>query len=96
MQADTLDRADVLYRACGALTQGDTVTARGLIQTEYPFVSHANAGRAYTELAMMRVFLRDRFTDRYNGQRLIFPATLRLLSRLLPDEFPMHPSWKMS
>jgi hypothetical protein len=44
----------------------------------------------------MEVFLRDGFLDRYTGSRLIFPATLRMLSQLLPEEFPAHPNWKMS
>jgi hypothetical protein len=42
----------------------------------------------------MRVFARDGFVDRYTGQRLVFPGTLRLLSRLFPIEFPFHKNWK--
>jgi len=34
--------------------------------------------------------------DRYSGARLIFPGTLRLLSTIMPEEFPTHPNWKMS
>lgn len=45
---------------------------------------------------MQRVFLRDGFLDRYCGARLVFPGTLRLLSQLLPVEFPAHKNWKMS
>lgn len=44
----------------------------------------------------MAVFVRDGFVDRYGGELLVFPGTLRLLSRLLPTEFPFHPNWKMS
>ena len=46
---------------------------------------------------MTRVFARDGFVDRYSGDKLVFPGTLlRLLSALMPDEFPAHPNWKMS
>ncbi len=45
---------------------------------------------------MMRVFRRDGFVDRYSGERLVFPGTLRLLSDLLPEAFPFHPNWKVS
>lgn len=45
---------------------------------------------------MVQVFTRDGYVDRYSGQRLIFPGTLRLLSALMPEEFPSHPNWKMS
>jgi len=44
----------------------------------------------------MEVFIRDGFVDRYNGERLLFPGTLRLLSLVLPEVFPAHPNWKMS
>jgi hypothetical protein len=95
MLAEVPDHAGALARACDALARGDMVTARTVIQSDYAFVAHGNAGRAYTELQSMRIFLRDRFTDRYSGLRLVFPATLRLLSRLLPEELPAHPNWKM-
>ena len=39
--------------------------------------------------------MRDGFIDRYSGKRLVFPGTLRLLSILLPSEFPFHSNWKM-
>lgn len=42
------------------------------------------------------VSLRDGFIDRYSGTQLVFPNVLRLLSRILPIEFPAHPNWKMS
>jgi hypothetical protein len=42
----------------------------------------------------MEVFVRDGFIDRYSGNRLIFPGTLRLLSLLLRSEFPFHKNWK--
>ena len=44
----------------------------------------------------MTVFLRDRFTDRYFGQSLVFPGTLRALSILLPQQFPYQQNWKQS
>lgn len=56
----------------------------------------APEGRRYTELQSLEVFARDGFVDRYSGQRLVFPGILRLLSRLLPQEFPFHPNWKMA
>ena len=40
------------------------------------------------------MFLRDGFVDRYTGEQLIFPGTLRLVSHLLPTEIPYHPNWK--
>lgn len=42
----------------------------------------------------MVVFTRDGFVDRYSGDLLVFPGTLRLLAKLLPHEFPFHSNWK--
>lgn len=96
MSVEARTRAAVLADVCGALLRDDRDAARTIACAEYPFVRQEKAGRAYTEIESMRVFLRDHFTDRYSGARLVFPGTLRLLSRLMPDEFPAHPNWKMS
>jgi hypothetical protein len=88
--------ADILARVCDALLGDDRASARAIANAEYPFVARTKAGRAYTERQSMRVFIRDGFIDRYSRARLVFPGTLRLLSKLMPDEFPAHPNWKMS
>lgn len=40
--------------------------------------------------------MRDGFIDRYSGNQLLFPPVLRVLSSVLPAEFPFHRNWKMS
>ena len=42
------------------------------------------------------LFLRDGFIDRYTGTQLVFPGALRLLSLLLPVEFPWDRNWEPS
>jgi len=44
----------------------------------------------------IRIFLKDGFVDRYSGDKMVFPPVLRLLSKLMPDEFPFQKNWKMS
>ena len=44
----------------------------------------------------MRIFRRDRFTDRYSGAPLVFPGTLRAISLLLPTDFPYQRNWRQS
>ena len=90
------DRADIIALVCDALSDDDRRAASDIARVRYPFISLVKQARAYTPRQSMRVFLRDGFRDRYSGQRLIFPATLRLLSKLLLDEFPAHPNWKMA
>ncbi len=38
--------------------------------------------------AELRIWRRDRFQDRYSGERLVFPGTLILLAVILPDVIP--------
>lgn len=89
-------KADILKTVCEALTCGDQRTASEMARELYPFAPQVPAGRTYLEAECMTIFTRDGFTDRYSGSRLVFPGSLRLLSRLLPAEFPFHPNWKMT
>ena len=90
------DKADVIERICKRLAAGDEGGARAIARDEYPFLSVENAGRKYNEHQMMAIFTRDGFVDRYSGRRLVLPGALRLLSKVMPEEFPFHANWKMS
>jgi hypothetical protein len=96
MPREHMTTAKVIELVCHALTRGNTTEASAIAKEQYPFVRSEKAARRYTEYQMTSVFLRDGFTDRYSGERLVFPGTLRLLSLVLPEEFPAHPNWKMS
>lgn len=88
-------KSDVISDVCNALLSNDQSRATVLLRNEYPPNCYIPTERSFTAIDCMRVFWRDGFTDRYSGQRLIFPGTLRLLSILLPAEFPFHPHWRM-
>jgi hypothetical protein len=90
------DQAAILGRALQYLSTSGAAAAGDILRAEYPFVPVAPEGRRYTEFQSLQVFVRDGFVDRYSGQRLVFPGVFRLLSRLLPQEFPFHPNWKMA
>jgi len=96
MSRMTRQKPDVLSVVCRELSLGNVEAAKTIAREQYPFMPFENAGRNYTEAKLMALFLRDGFLDRYSGERLVFPGTLRLLSILLPEEFPAHPNWKMS
>lgn len=91
-----IDRTDILSRALQSLCCGDGTAACNILRTEYPFTAVSLASRRYTEAESLRIFRRDGFIDRYSGQRLVFAGVFRILSRLLPQEFPFHPNWKMT
>jgi hypothetical protein len=89
-----VQKIDVLVATCAALTRAAPDEARELVRQGYPHVEQMNAGRRYSEYQKVTVFMRDGFIDRYSGERLVFPGALRLLSIVLPEEFPFHPNWK--
>jgi hypothetical protein len=77
------DKADVIEQVCNALLRNDPATASQLAW-RYPFMPGANVN----EYQMTQIFIRDGFIDRYSGSCLVFPGTLRLLSRLMPGGVP--------
>ena len=89
------DRAADLAAVCDALLHRGPTVAAATLAGRWPFAAPATTRRAHTELEALRVWLRDGFVDRYDGARLVFPGALRLLSELLPAEFPYHPNWKV-
>lgn len=90
-----MEKADIIAEICTHLEAGDDQAALTTLSRRYPHISIAPVTRRYTDADAVRVFLRDGFIDRYTGTRLVFPGTLKLLSRKLPDAFPAHPNWKL-
>lgn len=88
------DKCGVVARVCEAISGNRLEQASAALLSGYPFTPLTNAGRRYSARQCMQVFVRDGFIDRYTGNRLVFPGTLRLLSILLPKEFPFHNNWK--
>lgn len=86
----------VIEEACFALDENRILDAKKIIQSDYPFTPLKSGGRQYSEFQKTKIFLRDGFIDRYSGEKMIFPPVLRLISNLIPEEFPFHKNWKMS
>jgi len=87
--------ASLLEQVCAALST-DAGPARDILRAHAPFVPVARERRRSPPLRdQFKIFARDGYIDCYSGQRLVFPGVLRLLSILMPEEFPFHPNWKM-
>ena len=84
------DKSVVLSDVCAAVTDNQLAVATDILRDRYAFVPLANVGRRYTFRQMIAVFRRDGFVDRYSSAQLVFPATLRLIPKLLPEQFPFH------
>ena len=89
-----IDPVGAVVAVCEAL-KGNVEQAREALSKLYPLIHQASSTRKYTPVQCMTIFLQDGFIDRYSGKRLVFPGTLRVLSILLPLEFPYHPNWKV-
>jgi hypothetical protein len=75
------DKADVIARICAALAADRIAKAADIGRREYPFLPVQKCKRAYTPFQSMRIFLRDGFVDRYNGDRLVFPPRAASLGK---------------
>lgn len=89
-----MEKGLVISAVCQALREGTPDVAVSLLKRDYPFAPDPITKRQYGPLESTRVFVRDGFIDRYTGERLVFPPVLRLISELLPTDFPYHPNWK--
>jgi hypothetical protein len=89
-------KAQTIKAVSDSLLANDAQAAGATARIGYPFAPPQSTGRACTEAECTTIFIRDGFIDRYSGTQLVFPGTLRLLSRILPSEFPFHPNWKMT
>jgi len=88
--------AEALRQACELITLGDLASASETLASAFPAASAQTPRGKWALPRLVKVFVRDGFTDRYFGEPLIFPGTLRALSVLAPSAFPYHPNWKQS
>jgi len=88
------DPALILEGACEKLLCGEVGSAASLLSAKLPLEEPARETRRYSKPQLVGLFTRDRFTDRYSGNLLVFPGVLLVLSQLVPKEFPYHPNWK--
>jgi len=91
-----MEAYQVIAQVCAHVTQTNMDAAAELLKQEYPFEPITKSSRQYTPKQMTKIFIRDGFIDRYRGNKLIFPPTLRILSHYFHNEFPYHKNGKMS
>lgn len=92
------DRAELIEQVLEKLAGNDLAAASSYLRQNWP----SSAGReslsrgAFSLRRQLDVFQRDRFYCRYCLNRTIFPGSLGLITRLLPEVFPCHPNWKFT
>jgi hypothetical protein len=88
------NHAGPIASVCAALTAGQVVEARAIVVGNYPHNPVLSAGRRYSKTERVTTFVGDGYVDRYDGTRLVFPGTLRLLLLRLPHELPFQSNWR--
>jgi len=88
------DRAKRLADIASALLTGNDSEAKEIARRDFPWTASDAKRRGIPAALALRVFVRDRFIDRYSGSRLVFPGALLAIGRLLQEQFPMHATWK--
>lgn len=91
-----MNRTPTIIEICRLLTSNERALASQRLLQEYPAAVAQTKRSAWPLHRQVKVCVRDHFTDRYFGEQLVFPGTLRAISILLPDEFPYHRNWKQS
>lgn len=91
----TVEKAAIVADVCGALASDDLTGAAVILNSGYRFEPVSRVASGVSRSLAMRVYQRDGFVDRYSGRRLVFPAALRVMSELLPSDFPHQTNWKM-
>jgi len=86
----------ILATVCESISYKDINGARAKLVSEAPFKPVIRHRRQYNDVQALSIYRRDGFIDRYSGEPLVFPGTLRLLSYYLPDAFPYHSNWHTS
>ena len=86
---DLSNQIESLLRALAGGSEASTADAKALAMQIPPVFSRRERvkRRNVSRGTVMQVFLRDGFVDQYTGERLVFPGTLLLLGKLLPEPF---------
>lgn len=85
---------EALERALRRLADGDQDGALSVLHEIRFEPAPRRTERWPATSVIARVYARDRYQCRYCGEKTILTPVMRLLSRLFPEEFPMHPNWK--
>ncbi len=89
------DKADTIQGVCHLIEQGRPSDALECLEARYPFRPRREKRLSISKAASLKIFIRDRFVDRYSRGRLIFAGSLKVITSVFPDRFPYHPHGRM-
>lgn len=92
---ENTEKIDIIHQVFTGILDGDMDHAKAALSA-YPFQAVEYEKRSYTNKTKMEQFVKDGFIDRYSGEKLLNPGVLRVISCVLPAQFPFQAHWKMS
>lgn len=108
MDKEVIDYGNAIKEIADLITAGNIYGARQVAKSMPPRIKRKkivnvsynyNTGakntqaRKYTYKDIMTVLIRDGFIDRYTNLRIVIPPALRVISEIIPLEFPYHRNW---
>lgn len=85
---------DVLERTLRRVVAGDFDGGRAVLDEIRVEPAPKRVERWPATSVIARIYERDAYQCRYCGEKTILTPVMRLLSRLFPEQFPMHSNWK--
>lgn len=89
------EKIEIIDKASKLLLNNNKEEAIKTINDQYKFEYKKIEKRSYSDSQKFKIFMRDGFIDRYNGEKLLNPGILKVFSTYFPKEFPYHRNWKM-
>ncbi len=89
------EKIEIIDKASKLLLNDNKEEAIKTINDQYKFEYKKIQKRNYSDSQKFKIFMRDGFIDRYNGEKLLNPGILKVFSTYFPKEFPYHRNWKM-
>lgn len=89
------EKIEIIDKASKLLLNNNKEEAIKTINDQYKFEYKKIQKRNYSDSQKFKIFVRDGFIDRYNGEKLLNPGILKVFSTYFPKEFPYHRNWKM-
>lgn len=90
------EKIEIIDKASKLLLNNNKEEAIKTINDQYKFEYKKIQKRSYSDSQKFKIFMRDGFIDRYNGEKLLNPGILKVFSTYFPKEFPYHRNWKMN
>jgi 5-methylcytosine-specific restriction endonuclease McrA len=87
------NKEEIIKKICQLLTAEKPLEAAEAIQETWPHVTYTLNRIELKPEQTIRIFIRDSFTCRYCGKKLVIVPAMSMISRIIPEYFPYEGHW---